>query len=114
LIATQYRLTFAVDDPSVTVDWETWVGQILTTPELWWEGQTKSGKPKRINLREKLHHLELIKCDHNQAEIIYEGAWSNDGQSLHPDHVLFLFQKIGSPAINLIHIHREKLIFRSH
>ncbi len=114
LMATQYRLTFAVDDPSVTVDWSGWVRQILSTSELWWEGKTKSGKPKRINLRDKLHHLELIKLAGNQAEILYEGAWSHDGQSLHPDHVLFLFQTIGSPGVNLIHIHREKLIFRSY
>ncbi|APB32324.1 Fe-S oxidoreductase [Gloeomargarita lithophora Alchichica-D10] len=114
LIAAQYRLTLELDHPLANPAWESWVHQIIATSELWWEGKTKSGKPKRINLREKLHHLHIIKSDQNQAEIAYEGAWSNDGQSLHPDHVLFLFQMVGIPEINLIHIHREQLIFRTH
>lgn len=114
LTATQYRLTLGLDPSEVEPAWDRWVQQISDTPELWWEGQTKSGQPKRINLREKLQDLRLIHSQDNQAEIFYQGAWSNDGQSLHPDHILFLFQQVGCPEIHLIHIHRERLIFRSY
>ncbi|MEN9213743.1 MAG: TIGR03960 family B12-binding radical SAM protein [Gloeomargarita sp. DG_1_6_bins_138] len=114
LTATQYRLTLGLDPSEVEPAWDCWVKQIDNTPELWWEGQTKSGKPKRINLREKLQDLRLIHSQDNQAEIFYQGAWSNDGQSLHPEHILFLFQQVGSPEIHLIHIHRERLILRSY
>jgi radical SAM family uncharacterized protein/radical SAM-linked protein len=114
LTATKYRLTLGLNSTDINIPWETWVHQIIHTPELWWEGKTKSGKPKRINLREKLESLQFIQSSDKQAEISYQGAWSNDGQSLHPDHVLFLFQTLASPEIYLIHIHRERLIFRTH
>ncbi|MEN9216813.1 MAG: TIGR03960 family B12-binding radical SAM protein [Gloeomargarita sp. HHBFW_bins_162] len=114
LTATRYRLTLGWDNSEVNPAWDTWVKQILNTSEIWWEGTTKSGKPKRINLREKLQDLQLVNVGDNYAEILYQGVWSNDGQSLHPDHVLFLFQNVGSPDIHLIHIHREQLIFRSY
>ncbi|MCS7029991.1 MAG: TIGR03960 family B12-binding radical SAM protein [Gloeomargarita sp. SKYG116] len=113
LEAVEYRLTFALDAPDARADWSTWIHQILAMEALWWEGQTKSGKPKRINLREKLYRLELVTTQDQQADILYQGSWSADGQSLQPEHVLFLFQTVGSPDIQLVRIHRERLIFRN-
>jgi Fe-S oxidoreductase len=113
LVATQYRLTLGWDHAEEKADWETWIHTILQAAEWWWEGQSKSGKTKRMNVRAKLYDLQLLTSATDQAEIRYRGAWSQDGQSLQPDHVLFLLQTVAGRDMHLKHIHREALILRT-
>ncbi len=113
LVATQYRLTLGWDDAAEKPAWETWINTILQGTQWWWEGQTKSGKTKRLNLREKLYDLQLLAAATDQAEIRYRGVWSPDGQSLQPEHVLFLIQTVAGRDLHLKHIHREALILRT-
>ncbi|MEN9207516.1 MAG: TIGR03960 family B12-binding radical SAM protein [Gloeomargarita sp. GMQP_bins_120] len=113
LAAAEYRLTLALDDPEAEADWQGWVQAILDAEAMWWEGQRKNGQPKRLNLRAMLNRLEVLTASAQQAEVFYRGALSPDGQSLQPEQVLFMFQKVGSSAMTLARVHRERVILRS-
>ena len=50
LNAAEYILTIATDYEITPVNWQNLIDTIKTTPEIWWEHTTKSGKNKLVNV----------------------------------------------------------------
>ena len=108
--------------------WQAWIEQILATDTILDTHTTKSGKVKQINLRERLHLLELVdqlpadlpssvsqKLSTGNVVIRYVGSCRNDGTMLRPEQMLRMLerQQIESKPIftlSLGHVHRQRLI----
>ena len=107
----EYFLTVALADSELTrIDqWQAWVDQIWITKEIWFEQTTKSGKKKRVNLRDRLFSLDLTRVG-LKTQAHYIGSCCNDGTILRPEHLLFMLEQASGQAIDLIQIHRCKLI----
>ena len=119
--------------PYQTMLWQSWIDQIMDATELWIEKTTKSGKTKRINMRDRLFELEQVQAqdlplhpwperisepalqslmqqmDEHAVVIRYVGSCRNDGSLLRPSHIVTLLQEIGKYPLELLHIHRNQL-----
>ncbi|CDN12539.1 FIG092679: Fe-S oxidoreductase [Richelia intracellularis] len=116
LNAAEYILTIATDYEITPVNWQNWIDTIKTTPEIWWEHTTKSGKNKLVNLRDRLFELELVPVNINQEkhlentiQLRYLGSCRNDGTVLRPEHILFMLEQTAGREFQLLHIHRQQL-----
>lgn len=103
-----------------------WLQAILAARELWYDQITKSGKVQRINLRDRLSELTLPLPDQLPAAIVavlaeaapnqafalrYVGSCRNDGTLLRPEHLLYLLEQASQQPMQLLHSHRDRLIF---
>jgi radical SAM family uncharacterized protein/radical SAM-linked protein len=110
--AADYLITVTTEKTVIDAVWQSWIGSIMDTEELWWEKTTKSGKKQTINLRSQLHELELVATDTNTVEIRYVGSCRHDGTVLRPEQVVFMLELVAGEKFQLLHIHRNQLILR--
>jgi radical SAM family uncharacterized protein/radical SAM-linked protein len=126
----EYTLAIALSDtaapPLSPQQPAQWVASILAASELWYDQTTKSGKVQRINLRDRLSGLSLISADALPDSIAaalaavdpdraialrYVGSYRNDGTLLRPEHVVHLLEQVSQQPLQLLHSHRDRLMF---
>jgi radical SAM-linked protein len=118
LSGAEYILTIATTQTATLTQWQEWVETIKNSNEIWWEQTTKSKKTYQVNLRDRLFELELV-ARHNPAtggsnnstvNLRYVGSCSQDGSHLKPEHLTFMLEQVAHQEIQLLHIHRQRLI----
>jgi radical SAM family uncharacterized protein/radical SAM-linked protein len=110
VVRAEYHLKMVLtEEASGPTDWAAWVNAVLATTDILFEQKTKSGKTKEINLRDRLHELELIQTE-PQVVLRFIGSCQNDGTNLRPEHVVFMLESVSGQSIQLQHIHRDRLI----
>ncbi|MEO0349010.1 MAG: TIGR03960 family B12-binding radical SAM protein [Cyanobacteria bacterium P01_A01_bin.15] len=121
-----YLLAITAQENSPANLWQHWIEGILAADKIMDIHKTKSGKVKQINLRERLHQLEIVTDlpAHLPTSVIhklttagdvvirYVGSCRNDGTMLRPQQVLHMLeqQQGDSSSLHLGHIHRQRLI----
>lgn len=105
----EYRITIAPEAETMTPNWQDWVRAVLASSEIWFQQQTKQGKTKEINLRDRLHKLTWVEGD-SPAELHFIGSCQNDGTLLRPEHIVFMLEKVSGQSMQLLQIHRQQLI----
>jgi radical SAM family uncharacterized protein/radical SAM-linked protein len=107
----EYLITVdAVDRPQISPEeWQTWIEVITAAEEIWFEQTTKSGKVQTINLRDRLFELEIVEND-RQTTLRYVGSCRNDGTMLRPDHLVYMLEKASQQELQLLRIHRSRLL----
>ena len=103
-------------------NWEDWVKTIAQTKAFWWVHTTKSGKTQDVNLRERLHKLELVQqksesstwasggTSEGRAVLRYTGSCRSDGNLLKPEHIVFMLEQVSQQEIQLLQVERSQLI----
>ncbi len=91
-------------------NWQSNIEQILATDEILLEKKTKSGKLKIVNLREQLFDLKIEQQNDDVAVLRYRGSCHNDGTQLKPEHLIYMFEKVTGKQLEILNVHREKLI----
>ncbi|MEG4108383.1 TIGR03960 family B12-binding radical SAM protein [Microcoleus sp. S13_C5] len=103
-------------------NWEAWVKTIVETEAFWRVHTTKSGKTQDVNLRDRLHKLELVeqKLDSStsasggtpegRAVLRYTGSCRSDGNLLKPEHIVFMLEQVSQQEIQLLQVERSQLI----
>jgi len=113
----EYELTIAVGDKSEPSpqDWQTWIDAVLAQSEFWIDHKTKSGKTQQVNLRDRLFKLSFSPAPSSSqsTSITYIGSCRNDGTLLRPEHVVHMLEQTTGRELNLLHIHRSRLILSS-
>jgi radical SAM family uncharacterized protein/radical SAM-linked protein len=114
LETAEYLITVAVESETIS-QWQAWIDTIKGQSEIWCEQTTKSGKNKKVNLRERLFDLQLINpsVSDNVATLRYVGSCRNDGGLLRPEHILFMLEQVEAVEFQLLHIHRQSLGLQS-
>ncbi|MGB3262717.1 MAG: TIGR03936 family radical SAM-associated protein, partial [Microcoleus sp.] len=107
---------------AVSANWEAWVGAIVQTEAFWRVHTTKSGKTKDVNLRSRLHKLELVEqlpvssasacggTSEGGAVLRYTGSCRSDGNLLKPEHLVFMLEQVSGQEIQLLQVQRSQLI----
>jgi radical SAM family uncharacterized protein/radical SAM-linked protein len=111
VIQAEYILTLSLENALSSVDWQDWVDGVLAKTEIWFEQKAKNGKTKTINLRDRLHNLTLLETAPTVV-IRYVGHCQNDGM-LRPEHVEFMLEHVSGQSIQMLKIHRDRLILKS-
>ncbi|WP_017662537.1 TIGR03960 family B12-binding radical SAM protein [Baaleninema simplex] len=94
-------------------DWYRWVKEILDRTEIWSEHTTKSGKIKKIDLRERLFELDIIELRSSEEAVVrVVGSCRNDGTLLRPSQVVELLERVSGVELQLDRVHRQQLILR--
>ena len=110
---------------TTAADWEGWIAALLAKDEVLWAHTTKSGKKQQVNLRDRLLQLALIEDplayelpsqstpSHawEFAILMFEGTARNDGSQLRPEHVAFMLEQVAEQGLQLLHVHRHRLLF---
>ena len=117
LTGAEYILRVTATQTATPAQWQEWLETIKNSAEIWWEQTTKSKKTYQVNLRDRLFELELVP-PHNQDigepnntfNLRYTGSCSQDGNHLKPEHVTFMLEQVAHQEIQLLHIHRQRLI----
>lgn len=91
--------------------WQTWINAVQAREVIAWEQQTKSGKTKVINLRDRLFELELVQI-HPNLLLRYIGSCRSDGTLLRPEHLMYMLEQAAHQEFQLLHTHRQQLILR--
>ncbi|MBD1828183.1 TIGR03960 family B12-binding radical SAM protein [Microcoleus vaginatus GB1-A2] len=103
-------------------NWEDWVKTIVQTEAFWRVHTTKSGKTQDVNLRDRLHKLELVEQKPNsstsasggtsegRAVLRYTGSCRSDGNLLKPEHIVFMLEQVSQQEIQLLQVERSQLI----
>ncbi|MDB9315263.1 TIGR03960 family B12-binding radical SAM protein [Spirulina sp. CS-785/01] len=102
----EYTLEVAAESP----DWENWINAVNSRSEIIFEKTTKSGKVRQINLCDRLHSLTLDSLTSEGAKLRYIGSYTNDGNILQPEHLIYMLEQVSGQIIELLHAHREGLI----
>ncbi|MCC3573835.1 MAG: TIGR03960 family B12-binding radical SAM protein [Microcoleus sp. PH2017_40_RAT_O_B] len=97
----------SVADPA---NWEAWVKAIAETEAFWRVHTTKSGKTRDVNLRDRLHKLELVQQSEGTAVLRYTGSCRSDGNLLKPEHLVFMLEQVSQQEIQLLQVQRSQLI----
>ncbi|MEG3858972.1 TIGR03960 family B12-binding radical SAM protein [Microcoleus sp. herbarium12] len=98
------------------VNWEDWVKAIVESSACWRVHTTKSGKTHDVNLRDRLHKLQLVEqklesaCSEGTAVLRYTGSCRNDGNLLKPEHLVFMLEQVSQQEIQLLQVQRSQLI----
>ena len=102
---------------ATVANWEDWVETIVQTEAFWRVHTTKSGKTQDINLRDRLHKLELVEpksvASHNSegtAVLRYTGSCRSDGNLLKPEHLVFMLEQVSQHQMQLLKVQRSQLI----
>ncbi|MEG4214773.1 TIGR03960 family B12-binding radical SAM protein [Microcoleus sp. Pol14C6] len=102
--------------------WEAWVKTIVETEAFWRVHTTKSGKTQDVNLRERLHKLELVEpkpdtstsasgtTSEGRAVLRCIGSCRSDGNLLKPEHIIFMLEQVSQQEIQLLQVERSQLI----
>ncbi|MEG4505063.1 TIGR03960 family B12-binding radical SAM protein [Microcoleus sp. F6_B4] len=104
-------------------NWEAWVKAIVETEAFWRVHTTKSGKTQDVNLRDRLHKLELVEdskpesiasASGNKSEgravLRFTGSCRSDGNLLKPEHIVFMLEQVSQQQIQLLQVQRSQLI----
>jgi radical SAM family uncharacterized protein/radical SAM-linked protein len=103
-------------------NWEDWVKTIAQTKAFWRVHTTKSGKTQDVNLRDRLHKLELVEqksesstrayggTSEGRAVLRYTGSCRSDGNLLKPEHIVFMLEQVSQQEIQLLQVERSQLI----
>ncbi|MEG4230976.1 TIGR03960 family B12-binding radical SAM protein [Microcoleus sp. Pol11C3] len=103
-------------------NWEAWVKTIAETEAFWRVHTTKSGKTQDVNLRERLHKLELVDqkpdsstsarsaTSEGRAVLRFTGSCRSDGNLLKPEHIVFMLEQVSQQEIQLLQVERSQLI----
>ncbi|MEG5040013.1 MULTISPECIES: TIGR03960 family B12-binding radical SAM protein [unclassified Microcoleus] len=103
-------------------NWEAWVKAIAETEAFWRVHTTKSGKTQNVNLRERLHKLELVEqkpdsstrasgaTSEGRAVLRFTGSCRSDGNLLKPEHIVFMLEQVSQQEIQLLQVERSQLI----
>ncbi|MEG3971689.1 TIGR03960 family B12-binding radical SAM protein [Microcoleus sp. T2B6] len=103
-------------------NWDAWVKTIAETEAFWRVHTTKSGKTQDVNLRDRLHKLELVdqKPDRStsasgttsegRAVLRFIGSCRSDGNLLKPEHIVFMLEQVSQQEIQLLQVERSQLI----
>ncbi len=103
-------------------NWEAWVKTIAETEAFWRVHTTKSGKTQNVNLRERLHKLELVEqkpdsstrasgaTSEGRAVLRFTGSCRSDGNLLKPEHIVFMLEQVSQQEIQLLQVERSQLI----
>lgn len=91
-------------------DWQDWIAQILASTEVLFEKTTKSGKKKQVNLRDRLFRLTLQAHTPTTATLNFLGSCQNDGTTLRPEQLVWMFEAVVGQAVELGHAHRVQLV----
>ncbi|PSB40105.1 TIGR03960 family radical SAM protein [filamentous cyanobacterium Phorm 46] len=101
-------------------NWEAWVRTIVQSSAFWRVHTTKSGKTQDVNLRDRLHKLELVEqqpetsANGGKSESIavlrYTGSCRSDGNLLKPEHLVFMLEQVSQQEIQLVQVQRSQLI----
>ncbi|NEZ61914.1 TIGR03960 family B12-binding radical SAM protein [Leptolyngbyaceae cyanobacterium CCMR0082] len=123
-----YLLAITTQQEGQALNWQALIDRILATDEIIDTHTTKSGKVKQINLRERLHTVEVVGTlpSHLPSRVIhkltttgdvvirYVGSCRNDGNMLRPEQMLRMLerQQEDATASSLVlgHVHRQQLI----
>ena len=102
---------------ATVANWEAWVETIVQTEAFWRVHTTKSGKTQDVNLRDRLHKLELVEpksvASHNSegtAVLRYTGSCRSDGNLLKPEHLVFMLEQVSQHQMQLLEVQRSQLI----
>ncbi len=113
----EYVLTVgvAVDEEAATQPsqqvWQQWIDDIQRSDAIWFEHTTKSGKTQNVNLRDRLVSLNVeALVDGASIALRYVGSHRNDGTLLRPDHVIYMLEQASDRELQLLHVHRDRLI----
>jgi radical SAM family uncharacterized protein/radical SAM-linked protein len=108
--------------PMAVEQWKQWVAEILEQDVIEVELVGKSGKPKLVNLRDRLLDLICLNSDtpfdppfqiHLAAVVLrYQGSCRNDGTLLRPEHFVLLLEKVSQQSMQLLHAHRDRLYLK--
>jgi len=116
LEAAEYVLTIAVPESSTATQWQDWLDTIKHKSELWYEQTTKSGKTQLVNLRDRLFEMELVETTdvvtQSALSLRYLGSCRPDGTLLRPEQVLFMLEQVSGQELQLLQIHRQRLLLR--
>ncbi|MEL6229498.1 MAG: TIGR03960 family B12-binding radical SAM protein [Cyanobacteria bacterium J06627_3] len=123
-----YLLAITAQEDHRPARWQQWIGQILATDEISDTHTTKSGKIKQINLRERLHRLEIVTAlpsnlpssvsnrlsSGDSTVVRYVGSCRNDGNMLRPEQLLRMLERQQEEInpLHLAHVHRQRLLFK--
>ncbi|MEL7507934.1 MAG: TIGR03960 family B12-binding radical SAM protein [Cyanobacteria bacterium J06554_1] len=123
-----YLLAITAQEAHRPALWQQWIDQILATDEISDTHTTKSGKIKQINLRERLHRLEIVTAlpsnlpssvsnrlsSGDSTVVRYVGSCRNDGNMLRPEQLLRMLerQQEETNPLHLVHVHRQRLLFK--
>ncbi|MEG5079265.1 TIGR03960 family B12-binding radical SAM protein [Microcoleus sp. AT8-B4] len=102
-------------------NWEAWVKTIAETEAFWRVHTTKSGKTQDVNLRQRLHKLELVEqkpdstsafggTSKGRAVLRFTGSCRSDGNLLKPEHIVFMLEQVSQQEIQLLQVERSQLI----
>ena len=103
-------------------NWEAWVKKIVETEAFWRVHTTKSGKTQDVNLRDRLHKLELVEqqpdssssarsaTSEGRAVLRFTGSCRSDGNLLKPEHIVFMLEQVSQHEIQLLQVERSQLI----
>ncbi|MDY6938273.1 MAG: TIGR03960 family B12-binding radical SAM protein [Cyanobacteriota bacterium] len=112
----RYRLTLAGDaasDAPTEAQIRTWIASILDCSSIEVEHTTKSGKKKRVNLRDRLFELELEELGEESFRLGFVGSCRNDGNLLRPAQVVYMLEEASKRVFSLLKVHREALILQA-
>ncbi len=111
----EYLLTIGTDNiPVLGNQWSEWANLILQSTEIWQTQTTKSGKIREVNLRERLHELELMRVvEGTELELRYIGSCANDGTLLRPDQMVYMWEQVAGIELRMIQVQRSRLILAS-
>jgi len=121
LAKAEYLITVAAHEDTPLVQWHRWVEIIQSLDTIWWEQTTKSGKKQLVNLRDRLFELEVMEPqslkepsigEEEAAAVVlrYVGSCRNDGTQLRPEQVIFMLEQVAQSELQLLHIHRNRLL----
>ncbi len=109
-----YFLTVESSVDAAVEQWENWINAVKNADRITVEHTTKSGKTHLVNLRDRLFELRLLDPDSYHSEqsqiLYYVGSCHNDGNLLRPEQVIYMLEQMAGCRINLLKVHRLKLI----
>ena len=109
----EYWLSVEAFESFSLEQWQAWVDAVNASEELWWEKTTKSGKKKRLNLRDRLFELTLepqSNPDENSVVLRYVGSCRNDGTLLQPEHLVYMLEQVAQQELQLRSTHRQQMM----
>ncbi|AFY71060.1 Protein of unknown function DUF2344 [Thalassoporum mexicanum PCC 7367] len=92
--------------------WQAVLDRIIAAPSIQMVKITKSGKEKMIELRDRLHEIELIDVNPfmGSPKLRFVGSCLPNGDNLKPDYVLFMLQEFSnSQDLKINRVTRESL-----
>jgi radical SAM family uncharacterized protein/radical SAM-linked protein len=111
----QADYTLTVSAPPSAASWQTWIDHVLASPCFEYQDVTKAGKPRSVNLRDRLFALERVSTSDatETATLRYRGSCRLDGTVLRPEHVVFMLNQVSQQEFSILAVHRSQLYLAS-